>query len=194
MNSFIARKARDPTFRFVSTAYLIHISAHVIGSYAGAEMNPLTNPLGSGMTVMAAGHCASAGPAIHARTGSLRTAIWTAVGVPLALVVVGIPIAAAVNGIEATPMTRTMLFAPWYILYFAVTIRTTSRAFEANPSAGHSLLGIYKEIVTGAPRWYGSRALGAVVTAVTGFVMVTTLGGVLILLIIFLIVMSRFLS
>ena len=90
-------------------------------------------------------------------------------------------------------MMRLMLLVPWWILFFVVTIRTASKASGANPSAGHrgedGLLGIYKEIITGAPRWYGSRGLGAVVIIVTGFVVIITLGAP-ILIIIILILMS----
>lgn len=188
MKSWIAAKIHDPTFRFVSTAYLIHIATLMAAFYAGAGMNSLINPLGITMTAMLAGYSASAGPVIHARTGSLRTAIWTTVGVPLALVVVGIPVAVAVNGIGTTPMMRLMLLVPWWILFFVVTIRTASKASGASLSAGHrgedGLLGIYKEIITGAPRWYGSRGLGAVVIIVTGFVAIITLGAPILILII----------
>lgn len=188
MKSWIAAKIYDPTFRFVSTAYLIHVATLMAAFYAGAGMNPLINPLGVPMTATLAAYSAAAGPAIHARTGSLRTAIWTTVGVPLALVVIGIPIAVAVNDIGTTPMMRLMLLGPWWILFFVVTIRIASKASGANPSAGHSgegsFLGVYKEIITGAPRWYGSRGLGAVVITVTGFVMVTTIGAPILILVI----------
>ena len=143
MVAFIARKAHDPTVRFVSVSYLIHFGVLLSAFYVMSPgKNPLLNPGSMTMVMLGAGYAATAGTTIHRATGSLWTASCQIIGVPLAIVGIGIPIAIAVESTEYAPIIQSMLFAPWWTVFMAVTIWQYVRGKKAEHPWGQPVFGV----------------------------------------------------
>ena len=142
MTGFVSRKAQDPTTWFVSSSYLIHFGVLVSAFYAGGGMNPLLNPAGIVMVLFGAAYSATAGPPIHRATGSLWTASWQTIGVPLAVVAIGVPIATAIEATDYAPITRAMMFAPWWMLFIAVTQWQHVRGKKLEQPWGSPVFGV----------------------------------------------------
>ena len=142
MVAFIVRKAHDPTTWFVSASFLIHFGVLLSAFYAGDGMNPLLNPTVTVMVSFLAAQSAMAGPAIHRATGSLWTASWQTVGVSLAVVGIGIPIAIAIEATDYAPITRAMIFAPWWMLFIAVTQWQHLRGKKLEQKWGQPVFGV----------------------------------------------------
>ncbi len=142
MTGFVSRKANDPTTWFVSASFLIHFGVLVSAFYAGDGMNPLLNPAVMVMVSFLAAQSATASPAIHRATGSLWTASWQTIGVSLAVVGIGIPIAIAIDTTDYAPITRAMMFAPWWMLFMAVTQWQHVRGKKLEQPWGSPVFGV----------------------------------------------------
>lgn len=142
MTAFIARKAQDSTVRFVSASFLIHAAVLISAFYAGSGTNALISPVTLSTVSLFAAYSATAGPAIHRATGSLWTASWQTVGVPLAVVAIGIPIAIAIEATGYAPISRAMLFAPWWMLFIAVTQWQHVRGKKLEHPWGQPVFGV----------------------------------------------------
>ena len=152
MKAFIARKGHDPTVRFVSASVLIHAAVVFPALYATSGMNPLLNPGGTALVTLGAAYSATAGPPIRMATGNLWTASWQTIGVPLILVGIGIPVAIAIEGTEYAPITQTMLFAPWWTLFIAVTMWQYARGKKAEHPSGSPVFGVVGTWIFFLPR------------------------------------------
>ena len=124
--------------RLVSHPFRVLVSAF----YAGDGMNPLLNPAVMVMVSFLAAQSATASPAIHRATGSLWTASWQTIGVSLAVVGIGIPIAIAIDTTDYAPITQVMLFAPWWMLFIAVTQWQHVRGKKLEQPWGSPVFGV----------------------------------------------------
>ena len=142
MIAFVVRKAHDLTTLFVSASFLIHFGVLVSAFYAWDGMNPLLNPAVMVMVSFLAAQSATAGPPIHRTTGSLWTASWQTIGVSLAVVGIGIPLAIAIDTTDYAPITQVMLFAPWWMMFIAVTQWQHLRGKKLEQKWGQPVFGV----------------------------------------------------
>lgn len=140
MTAFIARKAQDSTTWFVSVSFLIHFGVLVSAFYATSGTNALVHPVAMATVMMGATYSATAGPPIHRVTGSLWTASWQTIGLPLAIVGIGIPI--AIGATDYAPIIQAMLFAPWWTLFIAVTLWQHARGKKMVHPPGSPVFGV----------------------------------------------------
>ena len=141
MVAFVARKAHDPATWFVSASVLLHFGVLLSAFYAISGTNALVHPVAMAMVTMGATYSATAGPAIRRTTGSLWTASWQTIGVPLAIVGIGIPISIAIEAMDHTAVTQAMLFAPWWTLFLGVTIWQHTRGKKVEHPPGPPVFG-----------------------------------------------------
>ena len=142
MRGFVSTKARDPTVQFVAASCFIHFGVLLSAFYAISGTNALVHPVAMATVMMGATYSATAGPPIHRATGSLWTASWQTIGVPLAVVGVGIPVAIAIETTNHTAITQAMLFAPWWSLFIAVTLWQHTRGKKVEHPPGSPVFGV----------------------------------------------------
>ena len=121
-------RAHDPTFPILSV--IAHLGMLAMGS-AALDMPLLANPLLVAVLCMA-WTLASAAPSAAERLGGLGRALALAVGCPLALLVVGALYAGAIGRGGYAPAAQAAMFALWWHLFFALSVRTLIKAYDAN--------------------------------------------------------------
>ena len=116
------------TFPILSV--IAHLGMLAIASVA-LDMPLLANPLLVAVFCMA-WTLASAAPRAAERFGGLGRALALAVGCPLALLVVGALFAGAIERGGYAPAAQAALFALWWHLFFALSVRALIKAYDAS--------------------------------------------------------------
>ena len=120
MKQLLIRKAREPMARFVGSALFAQLATFLLAFYLTEGMNHLLNPANMATVSLGAGYIAATGPRIQEKSGRVRKVAPLTVVIPLVLVLVGLPIAVAIQQTAFTPMTRSLLFAPWWLTFIGV--------------------------------------------------------------------------
>ena len=121
-------RAHDPTFPILSV--IAHLGIAALASVA-LDMPLLVNPHLTAVFLMA-WMLASVAPGAAERLGGLGRARALAVGCPLALLVVGALYAGAIERGGYAPAIQAAMFAAWWHLFFALSVRTLIKAYDAN--------------------------------------------------------------
>ena len=122
-------RARDAlTFPILSV--IAHLGMLAMASVA-LDAPLIANPLLVAVLCMA-WTLASAAPSAAERLGGLGRALALAVGCPLALLVVGALYAGAIERGGYAPAAQAALFALWWHLFFALSVWTLIKAYDAN--------------------------------------------------------------
>ncbi len=106
--------------RFVGTALFVQLAMFAIAFYLTEGMNPLLNPASMVTVTLGAGYMAAVGPIIGKKPGRIGKVAPLTVLIPFALVLVGIPIAVVIQETDFTSMTRSLLFAPWWLAFIGM--------------------------------------------------------------------------
>ena len=121
-------RAHDPTFPILSV--IAHLGIAAMAS-AALDMPLLANPLLVAVLCMA-WTLASVAPGAAERLGGLGRAMALTVGCPLALLAVGALFAGAIERAGYAPAIQAAMFALWWHLFFAMSVRTLIKAYDAN--------------------------------------------------------------